>query len=957
MQNKIEQKLKEMTLFEKASLCSGLDFWNTKPIARLNIPSIMMSDGPHGLRKENNDEADNIALKNSFPATSFPPAVNMASTWNPELVGRVGQAIAEQCINQQIEVILGPGTNIKRSPLCGRNFEYFSEDPFLSGKMCIDYINGVESMGVGTSLKHFAVNNQEFQRMTINSVVDERTLRELYLIPFELAVKNSSPSSLMCSYNRINGVYSSDNKYLLNDILRKEWGYKGIVVSDWNAVNDRVDGIKAGMDLEMPSSGGRTDKQIVKAVFDGDLLEADLDEVVTRLLTLIYRAEKVKDPGYFYNYRNGHNLARKVADESIILLKNDNNLLPIAYSEQITVIGSMADTIRYQGAGSSRINPYNLVSFKSYLESHNLNYVFKEGYRLSNEGHDKDLFNDAVEAAKLGGKVIIFAGLTDSYECEGYDRTDLNIPKSHTELIEAVSAVNKNVVVVLLGGSPVEMPWLDKVNTLINAYLPGEAAGEAIADIIYGIVNPSGKLAETYPNKISDFIGSQYYSGGPRTTEHRESVYVGYKYYDTAQKEVLFPFGYGLSYTTFEYTDIKVSKSEINDTDSVDVTFKVTNTGKIDGAEVTQLYVRDLVSSIHRPDKELKGFKKVFIRAGNSATVTITLDKRSFAYYNVGAKDWTVESGDFEILVGSSSRDIKLNSIINVTDTSGAVHTDLRDIAPSYYNLPTATEIPTEEFHAIYGIDLPPNQATKRGDFDLNTTIGELECCIIGKIFLKFAPSVIKSQMPDVDMTTMLMIQQGFTEMPMRGLSGVTSGILDHIVAEGIILWGNKHRIKGLFKLFKGLIKTLKNVKIINQDNRIKAEKNKTKDEERKMKQERDELISEKKAAIDRLKEELDELTKLLKESKRYDEADKYIGHHVAYIEQLKNSINDIKSSTKEELIELRKQSKIDIEYIKNEENDIKEVLKQYNEKKDKKGESDDAFNNIINFFKKSSKK
>lgn len=947
-----------MTLFEKASLCSGQDFWNTKSITRLNIPSFMMSDGPHGLRKENDAEADNIALKNSFPATSFPPAVNMASTWNPELVGRVGHAIAEQCLNQGVEVILGPGTNIKRSPLCGRNFEYFSEDPFLSGKMSADYINSVEATGIGTSLKHFAVNNQEFQRMTINSVVDERTLRELYLVPFEIAVKESSPSTIMCSYNRINGVYSSDNGYLLTDILRKEWGYKGIVVSDWNAVNNRVEGIKAGMDLEMPGCSGRTDRQIVKAIFDGELLESELDAVVERLLTLAYKADKVKDDGYFYNYRNGHALARKVAAESIVLLKNDTNLLPFDHSDSITVIGSMANTIRYQGAGSSRINPYNLVSFNDYLESHKLDFVYKEGYRLSNEGHDKDLFDDAVTQAKKGGKVILFAGLTDSYECEGYDRSDLNIPKSHTDLIKAVSAVNNNVVVVLLGGSPIEMPWLGKINTLVNAYLPGEAAGEAIADIIYGIVNPSGKIAETYPHKLSDFIGGQYYSGGPRTTEHRESVYVGYRYYDTAKKDVLFPFGFGLSYTTFEYSDIKVSKSNIQDTDTVDVTFKVTNTGTIDGAEVTQLYVHDLESTVHRPTKELKGFKKVFIRAGNSATITLTLDKRSFAYYNVDVKDWTVESGDFEILVGASSRDIKLTTIVNVTDTSNATHTDLRNIAPSYYNLPTATNIPTEEFTAVYGKELPPNLPTKRGDFDLNTTIGELKCCIIGKLFLKFAPSVIKSQMPDVDMTTMLMLQQGFTEMPMRGLSGVTSGVLDHIVAVGIISWGNKHRLKGLRMILKGLIMTIKNVKIVNNDNRIKAEKSKAKEDEKKFKQERDVMIKEKREAIDRLKSELDDLTKLLKDSNRYNEADKYIGQHIKYIEELKNNISDIRSTSKEELVDMKKQSKLDLEYIKNEENDIKEALKQFREKNDKTGNTEAALNTMLSFFKtkKSSK-
>ena len=957
MQNKINELIANMTLFEKASLCSGQDFWTTKPIPRLNIPSAVMSDGPHGLRKENNEDTDNVALKSSFPATSFPPAVNMASTWNPELVSKVGKALGEQCLNQKIEVILGPGTNIKRSPLCGRNFEYFSEDPYLSGMMCIDYINGVESTGVGTSLKHFAVNNQESQRMTISAVVDERTLRELYLVPFELAIKNSTPQTVMCSYNRINGVYSSDNKYLLTDILRKEWGFKGIVVSDWNAVNNRVQGIKAGMDLEMPSSGGRTDKEIVKAVLSGELDESELDIVVERLLHFILKADASRDDDYFYNYRDGHALARKVADESIVLMKNDKKLLPIAYNDKITVVGSLAETIRYQGSGSSRINPYRLVNFKDYATTHKLNFTYKEGYKLTNDGYDKELFDDAVNACRNGEKVILFVGLTDSYECEGYDRKDLSIPESHSALINAISDVNDNLIVVLLGGSPVEMPWIDKVHTLINAYLPGEGAGEAIADIIYGIVNPSGKLAETYPISLNDYLGSKYYKGGPKTTEHREGVYVGYRYYDTAKKDVLFPFGHGLSYTTFEYSDIKVSKEKAKDNENITVSFKLTNTGNYDGYEIAQLYIHDVESTVHRPYQELKGFKKVFIKAGNSATVKLTLDKRSFAYYNVEAKDWTVESGEFDIFIGASSRDIKLTKRIFIESTSDCTHNDLREIAPSYYNLDKVDSIPDSEFEAVYGDKLPCNKPSKRGEFDKNTTIGDLKCCIIGKLFCKFAPAVIKSQVPDADMTTMLMLQQGMEEMPLRGLSGVTSGLLDNEVTEGILLWGNRHRLKGLGKMIKGLFSSIKNVKNLNNGNRVKNEKKKLKEEQKKLKAEQKEIIQQQKDTIEKLKAERDELQKLIKSTDNANIGKKYISQHEHHIENIKENISHIKTQGKKEISKAKTQAKEDIESIKIEEKEIKKALKDYIDSIDNQTTTEEQKNALMDLLKSFTKK
>ncbi len=948
MENRIHDLIRNMTLFEKASLCSGQTFWETKTVDRLNIPSLMMSDGPHGLRKENNDDADNVALKSSFPATSFPPAVNMATTWNPDLVKQVGRALGEQCINQGIDVILGPGTNIKRSPLCGRNFEYFSEDPYLAGKMSSNYIKGTKTTGVGTSLKHFAVNSQETNRMTINEVVDERTFREIYLTPFEIAVKEAQPETVMCSYNRINGVYSSDNKYLLTDILRNEWGFEGLVVSDWNAVNDRVQGIIAGMDLEMPSCGGRTDKEIVKAVLDGSLAEADLDIVVERILTLLFKVINARDDGYFYNYRDGHRLARLVANESIVLMKNDKNILPIDHTNKITVIGSLAKTIRYQGAGSSRINPYNLVSFTDYLESHKLKFEYKEGYKLTNDGYDEALFNEAVQTAKTSEKVILFVGLTDSYECEGYDRKDMTIPASHSKLIEAISEVNENLVVVLLGGSPIEMPWIDKVHTLLNAYLPGEAAGEAIADIIYGIVNPSGKLAETYPINLSDYIGSKYYVGAPKTSEHREGMFVGYRYYDSANKNVQFPFGHGLSYTTFEYSDLKLSSKNIKEDETLTLTFNITNTGKFDGQEIAQVYISDIESTIFRPKKELKGFKKVFIKAGETETVTIELDKRSFAYYNVEIKDWAVESGEFEIIVGASSRDIRLTTKVNVTGNESITHLDYRETAPVYYNLESAEEIPTEQFEAVYGDKMPPNQLAKRGEFDKNTTIGEMKCCIIGKLFCKFAPAVIKSQVPDADMTTMLMLQQGMEEMPMRGLSGVTSGLLDNIVTEGIILWGNKHRLKGLGKMLKGLFLSIKNIRNISSETKVTRERKKIREEQKRLKLERRKLIRDQEDYIKTLEKEMDELNRILKDIDDPAKLKEYKTQHKKNIQNIKTNIEEIKVQSRKDLDDMKKKGKIDLQEKRTEEKEIKKALKDYLTNMDNEMDTEEEKQHII---------
>lgn len=840
-ENKIKELVSLMTLEEKASLCSGKDFWTTKPVSRLGVGSFVMSDGPHGLRKENEND-DNVGMKSSFPATAFPPAVSLAATWNTELAKEVGDALGKQCLDQKVDILLGPGVNIKRSPLCGRNFEYFSEDPYLSGQMGSAYIEGVQQNGIGTSLKHFCANNNEHLRMTISSIVDERALREIYLPAFETCVKKQ-PYTVMASYNKINGVYATDNVRLLDGVLRKEWGFEGLVVSDWNATNDRVEGIRAGMDLEMPASGGKNDSLIVEAVKKGTLDEAALDKVVTRILKLLYKCESARKEDYKADYDAAHELARRVAEESIILLKNDENLLPAKEDDDLLVIGALAKHSRYQGSGSSRINPYKLVSFTDCLDSLGKKYEYAEGYTLKGNGHDERLYVEALNKAKnFDGTIVCFIGLTDNYESEGYDRTHMSLPAAHDKLVSALKGLGKNVVFVLSGGSPVLMPWLKNTSTLINAYLPGEAGGEAIYNVIFGKVNPSGKLAETYPLAENDSIASKYFPMGPINVEYRESIYVGYRYYDAAKKEVTFPFGYGLSYTTFEYSDLRCSQQEVS--------FTVTNTGKVDGAETAQLYVSDTNPVVFKAPKELKGFKKVFLKAGESARITLPLDMRSFAFFNTATDKWYAPKGEYRILIGSSSRDIRLEGVVKADFGDSQPIPDYATICPQYYDIENADKIDDSQFLNLYGKSIAPNVAPKRGEFNYNTTIGDFSCCLIGKIIIKVAPKLIKSQVPDADMTTMIMLTQGMKAMPLRGLTGISSGLIDSRLIDGMLLWGNKHRLRGLIKMIGGVFGSLYNIGKKDEANAKRKEllKQQKEHEKEKAKQEKERVKQEKAA-------------------------------------------------------------------------------------------------------------
>lgn len=668
MTRDIKALIAQMTLEEKAGMCSGLDFWHMKGVERLGIPSIMLTDGPHGLRKQR-ASADHLGLFDSVPATCFPSAVGLASSWDRELIFKVGVALGEECQAEDVAILLGPGANIKRSPLCGRNFEYFSEDPYLSSRLAASHIQGVQSQGVGTSLKHFAANNQEHRRMTSDSVVDERTLREIYLASFEDAVREGQPWTVMCSYNKVNGTYASENEFLLTDILKEEWGHEGFVVSDWGAVNERVNGLAAGLELEMPASGDANDRKIVEAVRSGKLSEEKLNRAVERLLGIVFKSVDNKKANAVYDADAHHQLAREVARESMVLLKNEDGILPLRKEGEIALIGEFAVKPRYQGGGSSHIKPTKLEDIREEMvksAGSGVQLTYAKGYDLLKDVTEYTLVEEATLVAAQADVAVIFAGLPERYESEGFDRTHLRLPDNQIRLIEAVAQAQSRVVLVLSNGAPVEMPWLGGVKGLLESYLGGQALGGAIADVLFGDANPSGKLAETFPQLLEHNPSQLNFPGEGDRVEYKEGLFVGYRYYDAKRIETLFPFGYGLSYTTFEYSNLVVDKKNIRDDEHVTVSVDVTNTGSSGGKEVIQLYVRDIESSVIRPAKELKGFAKADLQPGETKTVTFTMDKRSFAYYNVELKDWHVESGEFEILIGRSSKDIVLKDTVKV---------------------------------------------------------------------------------------------------------------------------------------------------------------------------------------------------------------------------------------------------------------------------------------------------
>lgn len=651
----------QLTLEEKAGLCSGADFWRTKAVARLGIPAMMVSDGPHGLRKQS-DEADHLGIHDSIEAVCFPAGCASAASFDRALLEKVGQAIGNECQAEDVGILLGPAVNIKRSPLCGRNFEYYSEDPLLAGELAAAFVKGVQSKNVGTCLKHYLANNQETRRMSVSVEADDRTLREIYMPGFEIPIKKAQPWSVMCSYNKIAGVYAAESEKYLTQVLRGDWGFDGFVMSDWSAVNDRVPDLEAGLELEMPYSGGARDVEIVEAVKSGRLPENVLDVAVARLLKSIYRFAENRDKTAVFDRAADHLLARQASAESAVLLKNEG-ILPLEDSAAVAFIGKYAKAPRFQGGGSSHIKPSHITSA---MEAAPQTVRYAQGFDDREDELDEALVQEALQVAEAAQVAVVFAGLPDTWESEGFDRSHMKLPESQNALIERIAQVQPNIVVVLHNGAPVELPWLHRVKGLLEVYLGGEAVGGATVDLLYGKVSPSGRLPETFPVKLEDNPSYLNFPGEGDRVSYREGVFVGYRYYDKKKMAVRFPFGYGLSYTTFAYANLCLSAQRLSDSETLEVTVDVTNTGPMAAKEAVLLFVTDTESTVIRPPKELRAFEKVFLQPGETKTVHFDLDKRAFAYYSTTLQDWHVESGDFEIIIAKSAEEQLLSKTVHV---------------------------------------------------------------------------------------------------------------------------------------------------------------------------------------------------------------------------------------------------------------------------------------------------
>ncbi len=782
----IDKLITEMTLEEKASLMSGEDQWHTKKIDRLGVPSIMMSDGPNGLRKER--KAKSLGLNPSIPATCFPALAALANSWDETLLYKVGEALGEETRAEGVSAILGPGLNIKRNPLCGRSFEYFSEDPYLAGKCAAAMIRGIQSTGVAACPKHFAVNSQELRRMVMDEVVDERSLREIYLEGFRRAVTEGKPKMLMSSYNKINGAYANENKHTMTDILRGEWGYENVVVTDWGGCNDRVAGIIAGNELEMPSNGGMTDKEVAEAVKNGKLSESVLDSRVKTLLTLVYDTLPNEDASYTYSKDEHHETARDAARRSAVLLKNKGKLLPLDKKTSAVVIGDFARTPRYQGAGSSQVNPTKLTYALDSLYKAGLNITgYAQGFERYGGKNDK-LFKQALSMAKEADVIILFLGLDESIESEGRDRSDMKLRANQKELLLALKEINENIIAVLSCGCAVECEWDSEVKALLHVSLPGQAGGDAAADIISGEYNPSGKLSETYPIKYEDVPSAGYYPGNERVSLHKEGIFVGYRYYDTAQKEVKYPFGYGLSYTTFEYSDIKLNGNEVS--------FRIKNTGERFGEEISQIYVRPNTTGVFRAQKELCGFAKTALESGEESFVTLTLDEHAGAYFDAVKNKWVRQNGKYEILIGASSRDIRLCAEYEITGEENTSDVYSPEKFPHYAKA-DVQNIPDEEFALLLRYVPPSDENLHKQPLTYLDTISE------GKYrrgFAKFLYNAVISysklcrligKNSDADNISYVL------DLPYRGIARLTNGKVSYKMLDSILTMCNDGFLKG----------------------------------------------------------------------------------------------------------------------------------------------------------------
>ncbi len=776
---KAKELVGQMTLEEKAAICSGRDFWHTKGVERLGIQPFMLTDGPHGLRKQAGD-SDHLGINASVPATCFPTAAATACSFDRDLLRQMGEAMGEECRAEEVGVILGPAANIKRSPLCGRNFEYFSEDPLVAGEASAALIQGIQSKNVGACMKHYLANNQEKARLVSDSVIDERALREIYLRAFEIAVNKAQPWTLMCSYNKINGTYASDNKRLMTDVPRGEWGFEGAIMTDWGAMNDRVEGIRAGLDLQMPGPCDADDQKIVKAVQAGELAEEQLDVCAARVVELALRcAENAKTE---YSAAGHDELARRIACESAVLLKRGEQL-PLKPGASLAVVGGFAKKPRYQGAGSSKINPHKITSLCEALDRRGAAYSYAEGITAEGET-DEASIQQAVQTVAAADVAVVMLGLPDSYESEGFDRAHMDLPEGQNRLMEALAATGTPLVVVLSTGGAVCLPWRDQADSILLMYLAGQNSGSVVADLLFGEVNPSGKLAETWPLRLEDTPCHGFFGKGGNV-EYRESIYVGYRYYDKAQKQVAYPFGHGLSYTDFAYSDLTVSAEHLAQGAGLDGTVTVTNTGSRAGKEVVQIYLAGPQGSVHRPLRELRGFAKVELAPGESKQVAFHLEPRAFAHYDGTAGQWRVEGGSWRIQAASSSRDIRLEKEVAVDGET--IPGGLRASAPAYYDLTKEWPVPQEQFEAVLGHPVPPQPAVR--PFTRNSTLGQISQCPAGQAFLQTVQGMM-GQMGGAEgenSDIMAMLAAMMEDMPLRQLAMLSGGAMNDAAIDQLL--------------------------------------------------------------------------------------------------------------------------------------------------------------------------
>ena len=794
---KYKDIISKMTIEEKAAFLSGKGEWQTRDFERLGIPSIFCSDGPHGIRKQAG-AGDHLGLNASLPATCFPTAATIANSWDEELGETLGRTLGEEAMAEGVNVLLGPGLNIKRSPLCGRNFEYFSEDPYLAGKMAASYVRGIQSQGVYACPKHFAVNSQELRRMAMNSVIDERTLREIYLTGFEIAVKEGGARTIMSAYNEVNGTYANENRHLLKEILRDEWGFDGIVITDWGASNDHALGVAAGSNLEMPNPGLDSARELIAAVDSGKISMKDIDdrcdELLDAVMTLYVNAQNRSEE---FDKNAHHSIARRAASESAVLLKNDQNILPLKKGARVAIIGDFAFVPRYQGAGSSLVNPTKVETVAELVSAYDLQVVgMSRGYSRTGE-EDAEMKKEALDLAGKADIVLFFFGLNEDSESEGMDRSHMRIPQNQINLLQELGSANESLVGIISAGSAIEMPWHHHFKALLHCYLNGQAGAGAVLDILTGAVNPSGKLSETIPRRLEDTPSYRYYPSRERTSEYREGPYVGYRYYDTAEVPVLYPFGFGLSYTTFGYSDITA--------DDKGISFTITNTGDVAGTEVAQMYVSLSGSRVFRPKKELKGFAKVSLMPGEKKTVTIPFDDKTFRYFNVKTDRWEVEDGKYTVMIGASSRDIRGCAEVIKSETTDE-YPYKKDELPSYYS-GKIENVSDGEYEKLLGRAIPSGKWS--GMLTSNDAICQMYYArsALARFAYRYLTAMKKKAddkgKPDLNILFIY-------NMPFRAMAKMTAGAVSMEMVDGIVSIVNGHFFGGLGKVIGGYFRNNK---------------------------------------------------------------------------------------------------------------------------------------------------